>query len=86
MSMITVQDGRFQVDAAEIGQGFGLEPAHVPELMRQGQITSRCEQGIDKDAGRWRLSFFHRNRALRLTVDEEGRILSRARFDTSAGS
>ena len=54
--------------------------------MRQGQITSRCEQGMDKDAGRWRLSFFHRNRALRLTVDEEGRILSRARFDTPSGS
>ncbi len=72
----------FTVDAEIIGGGFGLEPARVPGLMRSGQITSRFETGMDEDAGRHRLSFFHAGRCLRLTVDDHGHILKRASFDS----
>lgn len=74
-------DGSFQVDAALLAEAFGLDPAAVPGLMRAGRITSRCERGEGEDAGRFRLSFFHAGRALRLTVDAQGTILSRALFD-----
>jgi hypothetical protein len=30
--------------------------------MREGEITSLCEHGVDDDAGTYRLTFFHRNR------------------------
>ena len=49
--------------------------------MSSGAITTRFERGEGEDAGRFRLNFFHRGKTLRLTVDEGGNILSRARFD-----
>lgn len=81
MSRIDVAEGRFTVDADLVSAAFGLEPADVPALMRAGGITSRCETGIEEDAGRWRLTFYHGGRALRLTVDSGGRVLKRATFD-----
>lgn len=71
----------FAVPAELIGPAFGMEPAHVPELMRSGAITSRCETGVEDDAGRWRITIFHAGRALRLTVTDTGHIVSRATFD-----
>jgi hypothetical protein len=53
----------------------------VPELLRNGAITSRCERGIGEDEGRFRLTFFHAGRRLRLVVDADGRILQRSRID-----
>ena len=41
---------------------------------------SKDQTGVEEDAGRWRLTFFHGGRALRLIVDAEGTILSRATF------
>jgi hypothetical protein len=70
----------FVVPAEIIAPAFGLDPAAVPALMRQGTMTSQCETGVDADAGRWRLTVFHDGRALRLTVDADGQILSRATF------
>lgn len=81
MDIILRDDKSFHVDATVIGAGFRIDPSLVPELMRAGRITSRCEEGQDEDAGRWRLTFFHQGRALRLTVDTEGQIISRAIFD-----
>jgi hypothetical protein len=46
-------------------------------LMRAGKITSRCERGVDHDAGHYRLTFFHDARRLRLVVDGRGQIVTR---------
>lgn len=75
---VTVQATGIEVDAGLIGRGLGLEPAQVPALMRAGKITSRCERGRDADAGRYRLTFFHGGRRLRLVIDEAGRVLQQA--------
>ena len=72
----------FTVEAELLAEFFGLEPAKVPRMMRAGQITSRSEQGIGEDEGRWRLTFYHGGRALRLVVDAEGAVLRRSSFDT----
>jgi len=81
MSGVTVTAQGFEVDAATIAAAFGLDPGHLQEKMRAHEVTSLCEKGIDADAGRFRLTFRHAGRVLRLTVDESGRILTRSRFD-----
>ena len=78
MTKIQFEPGSIHVDASLIGAGLAVEKAEVPALMRAGEITSRCEHGIDDDAGRYRLTFFHHRRCLRLVVDAEGRIIQRA--------
>ena len=69
------------VDASLIAEGLELTPAAVQAGMRDGKITSRCERGIDDDAGRYRLTFFHGSRRLRLVVDEAGNIIQRSVVD-----
>jgi hypothetical protein len=81
MTGIQIGDDRFVVDARVIAEAFGIAAAEVQQAMRSGAITSRSEQGVGDDAGRWRLTFFHRGRALRLTVDVAGNVVTRARFD-----
>lgn len=81
MPEIEIQDGAIEVEASVLGQGLGLEPSCVPELLRSGAITSRCERGIGEDEGRFRLTFFHAGRRLRLVVDAGGRILQRSSID-----
>ncbi|SES07436.1 hypothetical protein SAMN04490244_105209 [Tranquillimonas rosea] len=80
MSTVTFDTDGFVVDAEVVGDAFGIEPEAVPEKMRSGRITSRCEKGVDEDEGRWRLTFFSGGRALRLIVDAKGTILSRSTF------
>jgi hypothetical protein len=67
----------FSVDARLIANSFGISPEHVQPLMREGKLTSRCERGIDQDAGRYRLTFFHGQRNLSFIVDEAGEIIER---------
>jgi len=86
MAKIQFEPGAISVDASLIGEGLALEVAQVPALMRAGEITSRCEHGVDEDAGRYRLSFFHQRRCLRLTVDADGRILQRMTSSVRAPS
>lgn len=69
------------VDAEIIGRRFGVEPGSVPELMRSGTMTSRTESGEGEDAGRHRLTFFYRDRALRLVVNDSGEILANTLID-----
>ena len=83
MSQVRITEASFEVEAGLIADSFRLDPAGVPALMRAGAITSRCETGVDEDAGRWRLTFYHEGRALRLTVDGSGAILRRATFDVA---
>ncbi len=84
MSAVTFNADGFTVDAEIVGRAFGLPPAEVPSKLRAGQITSRCETGVDEDAGRWRLTFYCGGKALRLVVDENGTILTRATFPAHA--
>ena len=79
-SIELTEDG-ITVDAAIIAEGLGMEPAAVQAGMREGAITSRCERGIGRHAGRYRLTFFHGGRRLRLVVDEGCNILGRAVTD-----
>ncbi|MDN5785614.1 DUF6522 family protein [Pseudorhodobacter sp.] len=81
MPAVEFNEGSFVVDAEVLAKAFGLSAAEVPELMRNGAITSRCEAGVDADEGRWRLTFYHAARAHRLTVDEKGNILRQSSFD-----
>ena len=80
MTEVSITTEGFVVDAEALGTAFELDPATVPERLRAGEITSRCETGVDEDAGRWRLTFYYGGRALRLTVDANGAVLSRAIF------
>ena len=70
-----------RIDAAVIGQGLNVEPSLVQILMREGKITALCERGVDEDAGRYRMTFFHENRRFRLVVDEEGNAIQRSTVD-----
>ncbi|AMN48183.1 hypothetical protein ACG33_13965 [Steroidobacter denitrificans] len=80
-------DGAFTVDAAVIAEGFALAPMLVQRRMREGKLTSRCERGMDEDAGRYRLTFFYNQRRFHLVVDERGAILERsATVRAAAGS
>ncbi len=73
------QDG-FVVDATLLAEAFEIAPDAVQPLMRKGEITSRSETGIEEDAGRSRLTFHYRDRAVRFVVDQSGTILKQMRF------
>jgi hypothetical protein len=77
---IDQSDGSFTVPAEILASAFALLPADIPRLMREGQITSRLEQGQDADAGTHRLTFYHAAQALRLIIDADGWIVKRSRF------
>jgi hypothetical protein len=81
MAMIEVEKGGFRIDARIVGEGLGIEASLVPARMREGAITSLCERGVDKDAGRYRLTFFHQGTRLRLVVDDAGNITQRSVLD-----
>ena len=80
MTQIEVNEDGFVVDAVVIAEAFKLEPENIQPLMRSGEITSLSEKGIDDDAGRARLTFHYRDRAVRLVVDKTGTILKRVSF------
>lgn len=67
----------FSVDAELVAEGFGITSALLQSLARQARITSRHERGMDQDAGRHRLTFFHGARRVSLIVDEAGNIIER---------
>jgi uncharacterized protein DUF6522 len=85
MSAVEFEEGAIRIDAAILAEGFAIPPARVHHLLRKGKITSLCERGIDEDAGRHRLTFFHRNRRLRLVTDAAGSIIERSVTDRDAG-
>ena len=81
MAIVEFEEGALRIDAAVIGQGLNVEPALVQVRMREGKITVLCERGVDEDAGRYRMTFFHENRRFRLVVDEEGNAIQRSTVD-----
>ena len=80
MSTVQIDAGGFVVEAEDLARAFGVTEDAVLRDMRAGLLTSRCEKGIDEHEGRHRLIFTHQGRTLRLTVDDEGRIVSRVVF------
>lgn len=78
---IEINDGEILIDADVLAPLLDVAAADVPELMRRQAITSICERGVDADDGRYRLSFFYRNRRVRLSVDPTGEIRKRMTID-----
>jgi hypothetical protein len=81
MAAIKFEDSGFQVDAAVIGKGLGIEASAVQPLLREGKITSRHERGEGADVGRSRLTFFLDNRRFHIIVSETGQIIRRSAID-----
>lgn len=84
MKTIEFEQGAFTVDADVIAAVLGIEPARVQPLMRDGIITSVCERGVGEDAGRYRLTFVHGDRAYHLIVDEEGHVIEQSALNVRA--
>lgn len=80
MPRVERQGSDFQVDAALLTEAFDLPEDEIRARMRDGRITSRCERGEDEHQGRWRLTFHHEEKAVRLIVDDAGEVLTRASF------
>jgi hypothetical protein len=78
---IEITNSDIVIDAAILAESFDLSVADFRKLMQDNAITSVCEKGVDVHAGEYRLSFFSRNRRVRLNVDECGRILRRSVID-----
>jgi hypothetical protein len=85
MSSIRFEQGDVSIDAAVIAEGLAIEPAQVQPLMRDGRITSLCERGVDEDAGRYRLTFFHGKRRFRLVADAQGNVIEHSAATTGDG-
>jgi hypothetical protein len=81
MGTIEFLDGSVEVDALIIADGLGMEAAVLQERMRKGEVTGRCEHGIDEDEGRYRLTFFTERRRLRLVIDKAGKVLQHSVID-----
>src|ERR1700691_5448892 len=81
MAIVEFEEGALRIDAAVIGQGLNVEPSLVQVRMREGKITVLYERGVDEDAGRYPMTFFHENRRFRLVVDEEGNGIHRSTGD-----
>jgi hypothetical protein len=78
MRLDPTRDG-FAIDAADLGALLDLPVEAVRGLMRDGRITSRFERGEGVDAGRFRVTFTHGRRRVRLTLDGDGRVLQQSR-------
>lgn len=71
----------FSIDASLLGELLDVSPRDVQTLMRNNEITSRCEQGEGEHAGQYRLTFFYKGRRARLSIDESGRVVRRSILD-----
>lgn len=80
MKQVEINQDGFVVDASLLSDAFRLRSEEVQSLMRDGAITSRCETGVDEDAGQSRLTFHYRDKAVRFVVDQTGTILKRVSF------
>jgi len=80
MTAIRIDGEDFVIEAEDLARAFGMDAPEVLRRLRAGLLTTRCEKGIGEHEGCHRLSFSLEGRVLRLTVDRDGRILSRALF------
>jgi hypothetical protein len=68
------------IDAADLANSLGLEPADVMAQMKAGMITSRFETGVDEHLGSHRLTFWHEDTKVRFTCDEDGTVIKTSRI------
>lgn len=80
MTTIERNGSNFFVPVDLLASAFGLSDAAVRQGMRTKRITSQSETGVGEDNGRWRLTFFYQDRAVRFVVDGHGEVLKRAGF------
>lgn len=78
MSDIQLANGAINVDVQVIATDLGLRPEGVLNALRDGRLTAVCEEGLEQDSGRWRLTFYHADRRLRLVIDNAGQVLQRS--------
>jgi hypothetical protein len=81
VTRVAFVNGDIEVPAELMAEGLGVSLAQMRVLMRAGAITSRCESGVDDDAGCHRLTFFCGARRFTLIVDGEGRVMRRSVVD-----
>ena len=65
-----------EIEGAVVALALGLDVDVFRQLMADRKITTLCERGTGPDGGRYRASFYHADRRVRLVVDEGGRVLS----------
>ena len=65
-----------EIEGAVVALALGLDVDVFRQLMADRKITMLCERGTGPDIGRYRASFYHADRRVRLVVDENGRVLS----------
>ncbi|MGC1496555.1 MAG: DUF6522 family protein [Sulfitobacter sp.] len=68
------------IDAADLAKALELNAPDVKSLMRDGQITSQFETGIDENAGSHRLTFWYGDIKVRFTCDEYGLVVKTSRI------
>lgn len=78
MAALEFSNGAISIDASIVADGLAIAPVALLQALREGSVTSRCEQGVDVDAGRYRLTFFSNRRRFRIVVDAQGAIRSRS--------
>jgi hypothetical protein len=81
LALIEFEAQGINIDARLIGDSLNLDPAIVLTRMHEGAITSLCERGLDDDAGRYRLTFFHGSQRCQIIVDGDGKVLRRSMLD-----
>lgn len=81
MAMIKFDERAIEVDVTIVAKGLKISPSLVQEGMNEGRITTLCEQGIEDDEGRYRLTFFSGNRRFRLVVDQTGNVIQSSAVD-----
>lgn len=80
MSAVHIDGEDFVVEAEDLAHAFGMAAEEVIRDLQAGVLTSRCEKGMGEHDGRYRLTFSHHGSRLRLTLDGDGRIISRVMF------
>ena len=65
-----------EIEGAVVARALGLEVDVFRQLMSDHKITLLCERGTGEDHGRYRATFYHGSRRVRLVVDQQGRVLS----------
>ena len=81
MVEITIHNGAVEISADLIAEGLSVAPQDILALMRAGEITSLHEQGVDRDAGRTRLTFFYKGRRFRIIINADGHVIRRSTID-----
>ncbi len=78
---VEIAGGEIVIDAGLLAPLLDVAAADLSDLMRSKAVTGICERGVDADEGHYRLSFFYRNRRVRLNVDPAGRVTQRMTID-----